>query len=41
MEALFVQLDRLILRFDGTADGLALIAAYNAARIVRNYGIHH
>jgi len=40
-EALFVQLDRLILRFNGTPEGAALIAAYQAARIVRNYGIHH
>jgi hypothetical protein len=41
VEAMFVQLDRLILRFNGTTEGLALIAAYQATRIVRNYGVRH
>lgn len=41
VESKFVQLDRLILRFAGTEDGQALIAAYQAARIIRDYGIGH
>lgn len=41
VEALFMQLDRLILRFNGTPEGRALIAAYQASRIVRDYGIRH
>jgi len=41
VEALFVQLDRLVLRFNETPEGAALIAAYQAARVVRNYGIRH
>jgi hypothetical protein len=41
VEAKFVQIDRMILRFNGTAAGVALIAAYQAARTVRGYGIRH
>ena len=38
VEAMFGQLDRLILRFAGTAEGAALIAAYQASRTVRDMG---
>ena len=38
VEAKFEELDDLILGFDGTAAGWALIAAYQAARIVRDAG---
>jgi hypothetical protein len=41
VEAMFDQLDRLILRFGGTPEGGALIAAYQAARIIRDYGQGH
>jgi hypothetical protein len=38
VEDLFVQIDDMILRFNGTDAGQAMIAAYKAARIIRNYG---
>ncbi len=38
VENLFVQVDDMILRFNGTEAGQAMIAAYHAARVVRNYG---
>lgn len=38
VEALFVSLDRLILAFDDTEAGRALIAAYQASRVIRKAG---
>jgi len=38
VEAKFVELDRLIVKFNGTEAGRALIAAYFAARITRDRG---
>lgn len=38
VEANFDQLDKLILRFDKTAAGRDLIAAYQASRTIRDYG---
>ena len=39
VEAKFVALDDLILQFNATAAGRALIAAYQVARIVRDLGV--
>ncbi len=39
VEAKFDSLDNLILQFNGTAAGRALVAAYQAARIVRDLGV--
>lgn len=41
VDDMMVQIDDLILRFNGTADGQAMIAAYQAARIIRNLGTRH
>ncbi len=38
VEALFVSLDRLVLNFDDSAAGLALIAAYQASRVIHDAG---
>lgn len=38
VSARFATLDKLILRFDGTAEGRAFIATYRAARIIRDAG---